>query len=240
MLFRSSSLSHAVDALNNGKLVLVFPEGTRSTTGTLQPFKHGVGYLQAKSQLPVLPVFVKGTFGALPKGSVIPKKRALSVVIGPLISERFLRAETEGKNRLETYTIIAERLESAVVALRDGEPYPWMAQGLKVRRETNLESLFDALPERFQPDALPKPITWYFSLGTGAAGKWTLRADQGGAVVQPGRPEGPADCVLKTDVATFTRICKESYVPSFAEFTDGRVKTNDPELLMTFKSVFDL
>ena len=68
-----------------------------------------------------------------------------------------------------------------------------------------------------------------------------LVASDAGVEISPGRPKnGGADCVLKTDIKTFERIVKESYVPSFAEFTDGRVKTNDPNLLMQFKSVFDL
>ena len=46
--------------------------------------------------------------------------------------------------------------------------------------------------------------------------------------------------MLKTDVKTFERICREGYVPSMNEFMDGRVKTNDPELLMQFKAAFGL
>ena len=77
--------------------------------------------------------------------------------------------------------------------------------------------------------------------GDQADGKWTLKAEGDEAVVAPGRPTGvKADCVLKTDIKTFTRIVRDGYVPSFAEFTDGRVKTNDPNLLMKFKSAFGL
>ena len=43
-----------------------------------------------------------------------------------------------------------------------------------------------------------------------------------------------------SDIKTFTRIVRDGYVPSFAEFSDGRVKTNDPNLLMKFKSAFGL
>ena len=118
---------------------------------------------------------------------------------------------------------------------------PWLETKQKARKDEALSEIFAGLPERFSPEALPKPMTWYFSLGDRADGKWTLRADADGAIATPGRPDGgPADCVLKTDVQTFKRIVNESYVPSFAEFTDGRVKTNDPNLLMQFKSVFQL
>ena len=46
--------------------------------------------------------------------------------------------------------------------------------------------------------------------------------------------------VQQLDVKTFTKIVRESYVPSFSEFTDGTVKTNDPNLLMQFKAAFRL
>jgi len=52
--------------------VVIFPEGTRSRTGKLQPFKDGVGYLSSKLDVPVVPAFVDGTFRALPKGRTIP------------------------------------------------------------------------------------------------------------------------------------------------------------------------
>ena len=100
----------------------------------------------------------------------------------------------------------------------------------------------ESLPTRFVPDRLKAPLRWYFSLGEKADGKWTLTADpKNGASIMAGRPPGgQADCVLKTDVKTFTRIVNEGYVPGFAEFADGRVKTNDPNLLMQFKSAFGL
>ena len=57
---------------------------------------------------------------------------------------------------------------------------------------------------------------------------------------ESGTPRDSSRLRAKTDVKTFTRIVREGYVPSFAEFTDGRVKTNDPNLLMQFKSAFRL
>ena len=236
-----SSLRNAERAIDQGRVVLVFPEGTRSKSGQMQEFKHGIGYLQSKSQVSVLPLFLRGTHRALPKGSAVPTSRRLTAVIGPVIDAGFLRKETEGKNRIETYAIIAQRLQQAVEALRDGALYPWLTTANKKRGDGGLSELFLELPERFLPEQLSEPTIWYFSLGDQADGKWTLRAGEEGAVAEPGRPKGAkADCVLKTDIKTFTRIVRDGYVPSFAEFSDGRVKTNDPNLLMKFKSAFGL
>ena len=51
---------------------------------------------------------------------------------------------------------------------------------------------------------------------------------------------GSTQSAVRTDGTTFERIVREKYVPSFAEFADGRVKTNDPNLLRQFQSVFGL
>lgn len=237
-----SSLRNAEQALFEGRIVLVFPEGTRSVDGELKDFKHGIGYLQQKSGLSVLPLYLKGTHRALPKGAAVPGSRRLTAVVGPKVSAEFLAGEVAGKKRVAAYATIAQRLQEAVEALRDGKTYPWLvaAKGEK-KAGGGLAELMESLPGMFQPGRLDRPLTWYFSLGEQADGKWTLRAEAAGARIVAGRPPGgKADCVLKTDVKTFTRIVREGYVPGFAEFADGRVKSNDPSLLMQFKSVFGL
>lgn len=236
-----ASLRHAEQAMDEGKVVLVFPEGTRSKSGQLQEFKHGIGYLQSKSQLSILPLYLRGTHRALPKGSAFPTSRRLKAHIGPRISAEFLAQQTEGKNRVETYGIIATLLQQAIEALRDGADYPWAKVERKVV-ENPLETVFEELPGKLLADKLDKSTTWYFSLGNEPNGKWTLTANPDGTTqVAPGRPtKGKADCVLKTDVKTFLRICTESYIPSPPEFMDGRVKTNDLNLLRHFVTVFGL
>jgi hypothetical protein len=207
----------------------------------LQEFKHGVGYLQQKTGVAVLPLYLRGTYRSLPKGAALPNRRNLTAVIGPLISADFLEKRCDGLNRAEAYGEISNTLYSAILALRDGTPYPWNAAAESTRSDDGLETVFEELSSRFLPAQLVKPTTWYFSLGDKADGKWTLRVTPDGAEASPGRPQGgAADCVLKTDIRTFMRIVKEGYVPGFSEFTDGTVKTNDPNLLMQFKSTFGL
>lgn len=50
--------------------VLVFPEGSRSPDGELQPFKHGAFRLSQESRIPVVPVLIKGTRNLVSKGSL--------------------------------------------------------------------------------------------------------------------------------------------------------------------------
>lgn len=60
------SLKHAQDLLNGGTHVWIAPEGTRSRTGELLPFKKGGFYLALQTGLPILPVTIRGTRAALP------------------------------------------------------------------------------------------------------------------------------------------------------------------------------
>ena len=101
--------------------------------------------------------------------------------------------------------------------------------------------LFDDLQGRFVPGAVDKPTSFYFSLGDGADGKWTLDLSPEGAAFRQGKPEGgQADCVLKTSVEIFEKIVREHYTPSIAEFMAGKVKSNDIALLQVFQRAFNL
>ena len=55
--------------LRSGLHITIFPEGTRSTTGELLPFKKGAFFLAAATGAPLVPVVVKGTTAMLPKGA---------------------------------------------------------------------------------------------------------------------------------------------------------------------------
>ncbi|MGA2255827.1 MAG: lysophospholipid acyltransferase family protein [Thermoguttaceae bacterium] len=67
---------------NPGNVLLLFPEGTRSTTGELGEFKPGIGLMLAGTQVPVVPCYLDGTFRAWPKGSWFPRPRRVRLVIG--------------------------------------------------------------------------------------------------------------------------------------------------------------
>ncbi len=59
---------------------LIFPEGTRSRDGNLQPFKRGGFFLALASQAPILPISIKGSFELMPKGSFFVKRGKIKVV----------------------------------------------------------------------------------------------------------------------------------------------------------------
>ncbi len=67
---------------NQGNILIIFPEGTRSITGAIDPFKPGVGLLLAGTDVPVLPCYIDGAFEAWPKGRLLPRPGRLRLVIG--------------------------------------------------------------------------------------------------------------------------------------------------------------
>ncbi len=67
------SLKDFGEVINRKGNVLIYPEGTRSTTGKLLPFKPGIGLLTWNMEVPVIPIKSKGLYEILPKGRIIPK-----------------------------------------------------------------------------------------------------------------------------------------------------------------------
>jgi 1-acyl-sn-glycerol-3-phosphate acyltransferase len=67
---------------NAGNVLIIFPEGTRSTNGELQEFKSGIGALLAGRDIPVLPCFLDGAWRAWPKGKRLPRPRKVRLIIG--------------------------------------------------------------------------------------------------------------------------------------------------------------
>jgi 1-acyl-sn-glycerol-3-phosphate acyltransferase len=76
-----SSIKAIIRLLRSGHRVIIFPEGTRSSDGKLQPARAGLGMIIAKTLAPVVPVRVFGSFEALPRVGGL-KLRPVSVVVG--------------------------------------------------------------------------------------------------------------------------------------------------------------
>ncbi|HZH75558.1 MAG TPA: AMP-binding protein, partial [Archangium sp.] len=114
------SLRMAGSALRQGFNLLIFPEGTRSPTGELLEFKPTLGYLALTYGVDVLPVYLKGAFEALPKGTMFPKSRELEAHIGPALTYEMLRTKTQGMARSESYRYATRLAEDSIRALAAG------------------------------------------------------------------------------------------------------------------------
>ncbi|OGU76179.1 MAG: hypothetical protein A3G43_12395 [Ignavibacteria bacterium RIFCSPLOWO2_12_FULL_56_21] len=77
----SGSLESAAAKIRDGKSVMLFPEGTRTRTGSLQPFKRGTFALAVRSGVPVVPVTINNTYGILRKGSLAVRSADIEVIL---------------------------------------------------------------------------------------------------------------------------------------------------------------
>jgi 1-acyl-sn-glycerol-3-phosphate acyltransferase len=82
------SLNQAAEQISRGTSVLIFPEGTRSINGKLQPFKTGAITLAIKAGVPVVPVGFIGSDNILPKGALLSNAGEITIRIGNPISIR--------------------------------------------------------------------------------------------------------------------------------------------------------
>jgi 1-acyl-sn-glycerol-3-phosphate acyltransferase len=72
----------AVALIKQGKVVVIFPEGSRSQDGQLQSPKPGIGMIVAQTGCAVIPAYLKGTFDVLPPGIMWPRFRPVTVFYG--------------------------------------------------------------------------------------------------------------------------------------------------------------
>lgn len=116
------AFEQAVEVVEQGRVLLIFPEGTRRADGTLGEFKPLVGRLCLQTGVPVLPMHISGTFEALPRGATLPKRARLRVRIGaPLVADQ-MRAETAALPPVAAARAVTERIRQAVVEL--AAPFP--------------------------------------------------------------------------------------------------------------------
>lgn len=72
----------AIELAKKGKVLLMFPEGTRSEVGPLQKAKKGTVYIATQARIPIVPTGIVGTERAFPKGAKFPKFRRVKLYFG--------------------------------------------------------------------------------------------------------------------------------------------------------------
>jgi 1-acyl-sn-glycerol-3-phosphate acyltransferase len=110
-----SAIKALIRTLNAGNGVLVFPEGSRTLDGNLQPAEAGLGLVITKTLAPVVPMRIFGAHKALPRGGGGLHFVPITIVLGEPI--RFNGGEL-GPPGKKVYQQISERVMDAIAALR--------------------------------------------------------------------------------------------------------------------------
>jgi 1-acyl-sn-glycerol-3-phosphate acyltransferase len=113
-------LKMILSRLERGGAIILFPEGTRSRHGELNPARSGIGLTVIKSKAPVVPCRVFGTHRAFGPHMLIPRPRRLTVKYGRPLNFETLRAEaaTCPKPRVkEIYQQVADEIMADIARL---------------------------------------------------------------------------------------------------------------------------
>ena len=78
----TSDIRAALNVMQKGKSLLIFPEGTRSRTGRFLPAKPGIGFIVLRANVPVLPVCIMGSYRAMPPGRNFIRPGKIIIRIG--------------------------------------------------------------------------------------------------------------------------------------------------------------
>lgn len=116
----ASGLREILNRLLAGGGIILFPEGTRTKDGELQPARSGIGLTVLKSDVPVIPVRTFGTFAAYGRNHKFPRPYRVAVKYGRPMRFETLRAEarTCPKPRLkEIYQEVADAIMAEIAKL---------------------------------------------------------------------------------------------------------------------------
>lgn len=110
-----AAIKYALKILDEGNLLLVFPEGTRSVDGTLGKAQDGVGFMAYRTNADVIPVYLSGTQKAWPRGSKMIRTAKITVTFGKPIEMTTYRNSEASR---ETYAKIGAEVMARIAELK--------------------------------------------------------------------------------------------------------------------------
>ncbi len=115
-----SSIKRVLRALGDGRVLIMFPEGTRSMGDSFLPAKPGVGMILCRTRVPVVPARIFGSHLALGRGGPLHLGQPVSIVFGkPMTVDTYDPGPSAGSER---YQRASERIMEAVAGLHEPSP----------------------------------------------------------------------------------------------------------------------
>ena len=115
------AIRNALKILDDGNLLLVFPEGTRSFDGTLGKAQDGIGFMAYRTKADVIPVYLGGTQKAWARGSKMIKTAKITVTFGKPLDMSIYRSSEATR---ETYSKIGAEVMARIAELKQDRQLP--------------------------------------------------------------------------------------------------------------------
>lgn len=111
-----NSIKLIIKLLEEGKKIVIFPEGERTDDGQLGEIKSGIGMLALRSKAPIIPVYISGTYEIWPAHQKYPKFWGKTAVVfgSPIYIEKYLVL-----SKKESQEAIAKQVAISIATLRD-------------------------------------------------------------------------------------------------------------------------
>ena len=108
---REEVIKEAIKVLKKGDILIIYPEGRRSTNGEIQEGKSGAARIFLKTGVPILPVGIKGTFEILPPKGKLKIKKIIKINIGrPLLFEQEFQISKNSAEDSKDYQQIIQKI----------------------------------------------------------------------------------------------------------------------------------
>src|SRR5262245_1653965 len=132
------SLNKAKKRMKGGISLVIFPEGTRSSDGNLLPFKRGGLLLAVRTQTPIVPVTISGSWAILPKGDWRIRGGQIEVTVGAPVSVKNHRPGTLRELSVHVQELIENNLQTAaqIKTAKSGEEQSTTAVGSSMEKRT--------------------------------------------------------------------------------------------------------
>ncbi|PYP85243.1 MAG: hypothetical protein DMF61_16845 [Blastocatellia bacterium AA13] len=101
---------------------------------------------------------------------------------------------------------------------------------------SEIADVFNSLSERFKAGKLTRTTTFHFLIEHES---WTIAVGPTHCTVEEGQPTQVADCSLKTSKSVFMAIFRGEHKPSMMDFVTGKIRADNPMLLLALKDAFD-
>ena len=135
-----ASLARAAERIRRGVNVIIFPEGTRSTSGTMREFKSGGFHLALQAQVPILPATVSGSLRLTPKSSLRVESGRIKVVYGKPIPTQGMGPEQRDALKARVREAIESGYDPALQGAADDEDESAAGGAARVHAETSPRS----------------------------------------------------------------------------------------------------